>query len=399
MRRREFKFADLGEGITEGELTRWLVAEGELVEEDQVVAEIETDKAIVEIPSPHAGIVEKLHAKEGDIIKVGQTLITYAEEDRTPKKVARVQRPSPGAVSFKEVHQRVGAHVLATPHVRRLARESSVDIEQMIGTGPEGRVTDEDLERGKKGERLEIPEEERITAEQFERWGPIKRVPLRGTRRKIALRVAQTMRMTAPATFIEEADVASLMDLWVKQKGEAKKRKIKLTLLPFIMRAVVCSLKRYPSLNASIIGNEIIYKKYYNIGFAVDVDESLVVPVIKNVDKRSIFDLACELQDLSEKTRKRKATLSDLKGSSFSITNIGSIGGRYFMPIINYPDVAILGIGRVYEKPVVREGQVVVRPVMSLNLTFDHRMMDGATGARFVNDIIEQFKNPKTLIS
>ncbi len=407
----EFKFADLGEGITEGELIKWLVSEGETVQRDQTVAEVETDKAIVEIPSPYAGVVEKLHAQEGDLIKVGQTLITYHSEEgktapKAPSKTKTKTKSKPKSavassgqkgVTSKQIRRRIGQPSLATPHVRRLAREQGIDLENLVGSGPEGRVTETDLTRG-GGKRLPVPEEEGVTVEQMEKWGPVKRVPLKGTRRKIALHMAQAMRMTAPVTHIDEVDVSNLVALRATKKEEAAQHNVKLSFLPFILRAVVNGLKRFPSINASIVGDEMVFKEFYNVGFAVDVEESLFVPVIKKCDQKDFYEIATELQDLSNKARERKIDLADLKGSSFSITNLGSIGGRYFTPIINYPDGAILGIGRAHDRPWVNEGKVHSRPVMSLNLTFDHRVTDGATGARFTNYLIEQLENPEGLL-
>lgn len=411
----EFKFADLGEGITEGELVRWLVKEGDTVKEDQSLAEVETDKAIVEIPSPVSGAIEKLHVPEGETIQVGAVLVSFAEggsvipaapktEKLQPAKQHPAKAPTSAmakavasrSVTQKQVRKRVAGPALATPHIRRLAREQGIELEKLIGTGPEGRITEADLARGPHA--LPVPVDEGITAEQFEKWGPIKRVLLKGARRKIALHMAQAMRLTAPVTHIDEVDVTGLLALRETKKREFEKQGVKLTILPLVMRAVVAGLKKFPSLNASLVGDEVIYKKFYNVGFAVDVEETLMVPVIKDVEKKSLVDIARELQDLSIKARERSIDLADLKGSSFSITNLGSIGGRYFTPIINYPDGAILGLGHVHKRPWVEENKVTSRPVMSLNLTFDHRVTDGATGARFTNFLIEQLENPESLL-
>lgn len=378
----DFKFADLGEGITEGELVKWLVNEGDTVEKDQPILEIETDKAVVEITSPFSGVVQALHFKPGDIVHVGDTLMSFAEEGEGTKE-----------------EKEPAEHALATPHTRRLARELGINIEDVSGTGPGGRVMDEDLRRlaTDRGIAATPPPEAELSAEQFEKWGEIERVSLKRVRRKIARHMIQARRLTAPVTHIDEADVGELVKIRDEMRPKAAKRGAKLTFLPFLIRALETALKQFPSLNASIVGNEIIVKKYYNIGFAVDTEDGLLVPVVKNVESKSLLDLAVELQELSDKARQRKLELADLKGSTFSITNIGSIGGRYFTPIINYPDCAILGLGRVYEKPIAKEGHVVTRPVMSLNLTYDHRITDGATGARFVNHVIERLEDPQLL--
>lgn len=408
---REFKFADLGEGITEGELVKWLVQAGDVIKEDQPVAEVETDKAIVEIPAPYSGTVEQLNFKEGDVVQVGDVLMTISEEGAAPKALKKPQRAPakeapPKPVAEVPVAKGLAIPVLATPHVRRMAREKELDLEKITGTGPGGRVTEEDLRAAQAGVHYETAAvkhiiassaDEALSLEQFEKWGEIERRPLKGIRRTIAHHMVQAQLLTAPVTHIDEADVGELVRIRKEMKAKAAAKGVKLTYLPFLIRAVQTGLRQFPMLNATIIGDEIIIKKYYNIGFAVDTEEGLLVPVIKKVGDKSILDLAAELQELSDRARQRKLDLTDLKGSSFSITNVGSIGGRYFTPIINYPDSAILGIGQLYEKPVVRAGHVVARPVMSLNLTFDHRITDGATAARFINHVKERLEDPQLL--
>ncbi len=415
---REFKFADLGEGITEGELVQWLVKAGDSVKEHDPVAEVETDKAIVEIPSPYSGKVEKLNFKEGDVVRVGNVLMTFSGEEEAggetgaapkeaPVKPAKKAKPEKAASApVQDPSTLANIPALATPHTRRLAREKDIDIDLLQGTGPAGRITDADVIRASQGMRDEkaavkhiiaSSADEALTIEQFEKWGEIERKPLKGTRRTIAHHMVQAQLLTAPVTHIDEADVGELVKVREEMKEKAAAKGAKLTYLPFIIRAIQTGLRDFPALNATIIGDEIIYKKYYNIGFAVDTEEGLLVPVIKNVEDKSLLDLAAELQDLSNRARERKIDLTDLKGSSFTTTNLGSIGGRYFTPIINYPDSAILGIGQLYEKPVVRQGHIVARPVMSLNLTFDHRIADGATAARFVNHVKERIEDPQLL--
>ncbi len=410
----EFKFADLGEGITEGELVKWLVKVGDQVKEHDPVAEVETDKAIVEIPSPYSGAVETLNYAEGDVVHVGDVLMTFtgageaaaapAEQEALPE-VAEKEAASP-AVPTPTRPSGMHLPALASPHTRRLARELGVDIEQIKGSGTGGRVTDEDVRRGQETERSEkaavkhiikSSADEALSVEMFSKWGEIERKPLNSTRRHIAQHMVQAQLLTAPVTHIDEADVGDLVDVRMQMKEKAAKKGAKLTYLPFMIRAVQTGLRDFPTLNATILGDEIIYKKYINIGFAVETEEGLLVPVIKNVADKSLLDLAVELQELSDRARSRKIDLADLKGNSFTITNLGSIGGRYFTPIINYPDSAILGFGQSYEKPVVRDGQVVVRPVMSLNLTFDHRIADGATAAQFVNHVKERLEDPQVL--
>ncbi len=406
---RDFKFADLGEGITEGELVKWDVKVGDEVKEDQIVAEIETDKAIVEIPSPYSGTVEALHFKAGDTLQVGQVLMSFdGGVEGTETKTAVVEE-SPTVEASVSVDSSIAASdkthlpALATPHVRRLAREQGVDLEHIQGTGPGGRIEAHDLDLAEQASpipvaaHIETPQETGLNIEQFEKWGEIEAKPLQGIRRKIARHMIQARNLTAPVTHIDEVDVSALMQIRDEMKPKAAEQGAKLTYLPFLIRAVQTGLKQYPALNATIVGDQIIFKKYYNIGFAVDTPDGLLVPVLKNVEDHSLLELAGELQRLSTQARERKIELNDLQGSTFTITNLGSIGGRYFTPIINFPDSAILGIGKIYEKPVVHQGQVVIRPVMSLNLTFDHRVTDGATGAYFVNHVKSRLEDPQLL--
>jgi pyruvate dehydrogenase E2 component (dihydrolipoamide acetyltransferase) len=420
---RRFKFADVGEGISEGELVKWLVKEGDTIKEDQIVAEVETDKAVVELPSPYAGTVEKIHHQEGETIRVGEVLISVSgDEEAKDQKKEPVEKPPVLEHTKKGLKKPISnwqaqdrdslkGPALASPHTRRVARERGVDLEA-VAANVSGIISESDVKRFAEGgghEAVEISPSisgiltdasragAEVSAEDIARWGPIDRVPLKGTRRKIAQHMTQAMLSTAPVTYMDEVDVENLLKIKNDQKKRAAEKGIKLSLLPFIMRAVETGLKHYPSLNASLIGNEIIYKNFYNFGFAVDTEDGLIVPVVKEIDGKSILQLARELQDLSDQARTRKIEIANLKGSSFTITNLGSIGGRYFTPIINYPDGAILGLGRVYEKPVVKNGHVVTKPMMSLNLTFDHRVTDGATGARFINYLIKRIENPQQL--
>ena len=380
----EFVLPDLGEGITEGEIRRWLVKEGDAVNEHQTILEVETDKAVVEVPSPKKGYVQKIRKLEGEIAKVGDILLTIAEnlEDTKEKKE---EKKSFGVVgSLPEAED-----ILATPAVRNLAKRLGVNLEKIKGTGLMGRIKEEDVMKASGGAKD-------ITKDQY---GSVERVLIKGLRRSIAKNLLASMRTAAFVTGMDDADVSSLWRLREKEKKAALSKGIRLTFLPFLIKAVQHALKEHPMLNASVdeAGEEIIVKKYYNIGVAVDTTEGLMVPVVKDVDKKTILELAKELQELSEKAKERKIKLDELKGSTFTISNFGSFGGTYATPIINYPDVAILGTGKISDRPWVKDGQIVIRKIISLSLTFDHRVIDGAEAAKFLNKVIGYLEDPDSI--
>ncbi|NJD77989.1 MAG: 2-oxo acid dehydrogenase subunit E2 [Candidatus Methanoperedens sp.] len=407
----DVKFPDVGEGVTEGTLVKWLVKEGEEIKADQAVAEIETDKAIVEIPSPKAGKILKLIGKEGDVIKVGSTLASLAlpgEAAKVPEAPeakppeAKPPEAKPPEAKPPEKPAEMPGRVLATPSTRRLARELGVDISKVKGTGPGERVTDEDIRKVK--EAPEVPETRPPEIVQPEVAPEMKaleeRIPIKGIRKTIGERMVLS-KFTAPhVVSMDEADVTELVKLREKDKKIAEEKGIKLTYLAFIVKAVTVALKQHPYLNASLDPkkNEIVLKRYYNIGIAVDTPEGLMVPVIKDADRKSIMELAKETEKLAEEARTRKIKLPDLKGNTFTITNIGSIGGLFSTPIINPPDVAILGIHRIRDMPVVIGGEIKVRSILPLVLSFDHRVLDGAQAARFMNTLIDHLKDPDLLL-
>ncbi|MBI1978730.1 MAG: 2-oxo acid dehydrogenase subunit E2 [Candidatus Aenigmarchaeota archaeon] len=415
---KEFKFPDIGEGIEEGEIVKWHVKEGDKVEEHQVVGEVETDKAVAEIPSPYSGIVLKINFKEGETVKVGQVLFVIGEEGETVSETKpEVKAPvfkAAGAVGYLEeapeeedVQPRhvvakpvtVESAVLATPIVRNLARQLGVDITKVVGTGPEGRITEDDVKKSIETTEEKSPEIKKVR--KYDMWGYVDHVPLKGIRKSIARHMVESVKHIPHVATMDEADVTELAKLREREKIKAQEKGIKLTYLPFIMKACVAALKEFPLLNATLDeeNEDIIVRKYYSIGFAVDVDgEGLVVPVIKYAENKSILDIAKELQDLAEKARIKKLDLNDMRGGSFSITNYGSIGGIFATPIINYPESAILGMGRIYEKPLIVEGKIEVRKVLPLSLVFDHRVADGAYAARFLNALILNLKNPEKLL-
>ena len=413
----EFKFPDIGEGLTEGEIVRWLVKEGDEVKEGQPLVEVETDKALAEKPSPKTGVILKILAKEKEIVKVGQVIVVIGQKGEAlapappprPKSVGVVGEleEAPEEVSAAPARVEaakpalVGEHALAAPAVRALAKELGIDINKVKGTGPEGRVLEKDVRQAvevKAKPTEEVKEVKKV--KKYDLYGYVDRIPLRGVRRSIAKAMVKS-KYTAPhVTAMDEADVTELWKIREKEKKAAEKKGIKLTILPFIIKAVIAGLGEHPYLNASLDdeNEEIILKKYFNIGLATDTPEGLMVPVVKNATDKSIFQLAQELTQLVEKARNRTIDLADLKGGTFTISNYGALGGIYATPIINYPEVAILGVGKIKDTPVVRNGKVVVRKILSLALSFDHRVVDGAEAARFLNTVIARLEDPDLIL-
>ena len=406
----EFRLPDIGEGVAEGEVVKWLVKEGEEVKENQPLVEIMTDKVNVEIPSPKKGRIQKCMAKEGEVVKVGQVLIVIAEGEAVDVPPATpTTRPSPPALEKmptpakpqeisttptpQPLQQR---EILATPATRKLARDMGVDLSLVQGTGRGGRITDEDVERFKQLGRTAAAVAVTVTGPR----GVEELVPLRGIRRKVAEHMVKSKSTAAQVTHVEEVDMTEIVQLREKAKASAEKREVKLTYLPFIVKALIPALKQYPYLNATLDDekSEIVLKKYYNIGMATDTEQGLVVPVIKDAEHKSINQLAAEIAGLSEKARAGQLALNEIQGSTFTITNVGGIGGVFATPIINYPEVAILGVHKITKRPVVKDNQIVVRDMTYISLSFDHRVLDGAMAARFVSAIKQYLEDPKLLL-
>ena len=403
---RQFKFPDVGEGITEGEIVRWLVKEGDEVKTDQVIAEIETDKAVVEMPTPYSGTILKIHFKEKDIVKVGQVLVTIGEKGEAvfEKPAAEPLEGAPAAgpsvvgviIDSKEVIR----EILAAPKVRKLALDLGVNLKTVRGTGPEGRITEDDVQAAKEAAAAPPPEAEPKVVvkikEKFDFYGELERLPLRGVRRATARRMHESVSTAAHVTHFDVADVTGLATIRERFKAQGEAKGVRLTYLPFIIKAILAALRAHPLLNATLddAGEEIIIKKYYNFGIAVDVPDGLIVPVVKAVEQKTVFELAQDIRDLAEAARKRTLDLADLKGGTFSITNVGMIGGEAATPIINYPEVAILAAMKIADRPRVVNGELRVVKTLPLCLSFDHRVVDGAEAARFVNDVIAKLEDP-----
>lgn len=459
----EFKFPDVGEGITEGELLAWKVKEGDVVAEDQTLAEIETDKAVVEMPSPRAGRILKLHAEEGETIEVGQVIVTIEEgaAAAAPAPVAAAS-PAPAAVAAappappvpppppasqveEEEEFYTGSvigqleeapdepdepgaptaataagdtssvKVLAMPSVRALAKELGVDLSVVHGTGPGGRILRQDVEDHAEAAvygrpTVSAPAVAVAEVETAEAWmggalgqdehGVVERVTFKGIRRTMARRMAESLAKQAQVTTTDDVDITIIRRIREKERTLAAERGIRLTYLAFVIKAVAAALQRFPRINSVLeeTCEELVLKRYYNIGIAIDTKAGLVVPNIKDAESKGIFKIAEEVVDLVERAQERRLDLSELRGGTFTITNYGAIGGTYATPVTNYPEIAILGMGRVRDLPVARKGEIVIRQMLPLSLTYDHQVIDGAEATRFLNLVISYLEDPDLLL-
>ena len=420
-----FSFPDVGEGIHEGKLVEWLVSKGQTVEEDQAIVKVETDKAVVELPAPESGQIVEIHVEEGSLIHVGDSLVTISSDGETAvvedtgaaKTVAEEpskenttdeKAPIPGSSSpssTEEMRKRI-MRPPATPHTRALARELNVDLSSLKGSGPGGRITDEDV-RGAGSGKIPGPKRAPSTASvkttvTTSETVSEERIPMTHLRKVIADAMTDSKRRSAHVTHVDEADVTELYHHYKEVKESVKDRfDVRLTILPFFVKALVSALKEHPLVNSSVDedSEEIILKKYYNVGIAVDTDEGLIVPVVKNADSKDIVTIAAEIDDMATRARNRTISLDDLKGGTCTITNMGALGGILATPIIHQPEVAILGMHAIKDRPVVRNGEIVIRKMMYLSLSFDHRIVDGAEAGRFMNHIVELISNPILLMT
>jgi pyruvate dehydrogenase E2 component (dihydrolipoamide acetyltransferase) len=460
MARFEFKLPDIGEGVTEGEIVAWHIKPGDVVKEDAPMIDIMTDKATVTITSPKAGKVAETRGSVGDVVAVHAVLVVFDLGGASERPEASAQgngqangqangKNEPAATAVGDIKETLpgfgtpprasgggGASAassgglsatgyfnekpLATPATRKLARDMNVDLRSVPPTGPQGRVTRTDVEGfakapaadARSAPQVPSPSTPPSAGAAASAFPPVKiappaagqaaleeRVPFAGVRRKIAQRMAQSKHTAAHFTFVEECDVTALKALRARLKPQAEAQGVKLTFLPFIVKACVAALKKHAVLNSALdeTTNELVYRKYYNIGIAASTDAGLMVPVVKDADRRSLVDIAREIDRLGADAKAGKAKMDDLQGSTFTITSLGADGGLFATPILNFPEVGILGVHQMKQKPVVRDGQIVIGDVMLLSLSFDHRIVDGHVGAAFAYDVIRYLENPDRL--
>lgn len=404
----EFKLPDVGEGITTGDIKKWHVKKGQRIEEDETLVDIETDKAVVELPSPVGGIVEDVRFDEGSTANVGDVLAVIKEEAEKAGQT-RAEQPAPEEPAKTEqrkeppkpVAQEPKVPILATPATRMLARELNVSLETVKGTGPGGRLMDEDVRKAaKKPEKPEKPEKKEPAPQPSVTAAGEKRVPLRGIRRTISDNLLKSMLSTAQVSLMDDADVTALIEMR-ERINEGLPDDTKVSYLAFTVKAVITALREYPYLNASVDDEkkEIVIKRFYNIGIAVDTPRGLIVPVVKDADRKSLVEISKEIKNLVLMGNDGKIGLEQLKGGTFTIANIGSIGGLFSTPILNYSESAILEMQQIRDMPRVVDGEVVARKVMNLSLTIDHRIIDGAKGQLFLNEVKKYLEKPELLFA
>jgi pyruvate dehydrogenase E2 component (dihydrolipoamide acetyltransferase) len=427
----KFKLPDIGEGIHEGEIVKWFIKPGDEIKEDDILLEVQNDKAVVEIPSPVDGKVLEVHVDEGTVSVVGDVLVTIdagdanpeeeeeeEEEEGTPEAEPAKEeaKPSaPAADTANEDEADSGARVIAMPSVRKYARDKGVTISKVSGTGKNGRVVKEDIDTflngGTKAEATadsSAQAEEKAATEAPQKSEPVSipvgeqetRVPFKGVRKAIAKAMVNSKHTAPHVTHMDEIEVSALVAHRKEYKAIAAEQGTKLTYLPYVVKALTAALRKFPALNASIddANDEIVYKNYFNIGIAADTEHGLFVPVVKDADRKSIFALADEINELAVKARDGKLSGAEMKGGSATISNVGSARGLWFTPVINHPEVAILGIGRIEEKPVVKNGEIVAAPVLALSISYDHRLIDGVTAQNALNHVKRLLNDPQLLL-
>jgi pyruvate dehydrogenase E2 component (dihydrolipoamide acetyltransferase) len=417
----DVKLPKLGEGADSGVVVGIFVKEGETIAKDQPILELENEKAVASIPSTAAGVVEKIHVKSGDRVGVGQRLLTLAGGSVAPvaeaaakpaaKKAAAKSAPAPEPEEepvAEEVLDEAGddsAVLVASPSLRRMARELGIDLRKVRGSEAGGRIVTSDVRayiaRLQKAAikpaaaAAGAPAKPAPQQVDFSQWGPILKKPVTPLRQVIARRMGESWSSVVRVTQFDDIDFSRVGELRKKYAADYEKKGVKLTLTPFVLKAVAATLKQHGIFNSSLdeVANEIIIKEYIHLGIAVDTDQGLLVPVIRDVDKKSMLDLARELEQLAAKARDRKVTAEEMKGGTFTISNQGAIGGAHFTPVINLPEVAILGLGRGALKPVVRDGKIEARLLTPVALSYDHRVIDGGNAARFIVDLLKAFEN------
>lgn len=435
----KFKFADIGEGIHEGKLLKWMFDVGDEVKDGDTLFLVETDKVNAEIPSPVDGVIKKLLAEQGDTIHVGDVVVEIDDGEEsesleeksekkgeTRKETIDEGKDMAGVVGELEVGENVlessdenegkeeitsKKKSLATPVARKLAKDLGIDINSISGSGANGRVMKEDIYKASEmKEKCDQKDDSKgnnkksyikdIDIPKIKIDGEVERVKVSKMRKTIAENMVLSKSVIPHASSMDDFDVSELVEFRKEQKEIADKQGIKLTYMPFIIKAITLALKEYPILNSSydMENEEIILKKYYNIGIAVDTPEGLMVPVVKNADRKGILEISKEMNDLIEKSQNRTIGLENLRGGTFSITNYGAVGSTYGVPVIKYPEAAILGIGRITKKPVVKDGEIVIRDIVPISLSIDHRIIDGADAGRFLNKVKEYLQDPMLLL-
>ncbi|HEO8420759.1 dihydrolipoamide acetyltransferase family protein [Niallia sp. FSL W8-0635] len=420
----QFRLPDIGEGIHEGEIVKWFVKPGDKVQEDDVLCEVQNDKAVVEIPSPVEGTVEEVLVEEGTVAIVGDVLITFDapgyenlqfKGDHADEAPAAEEAKPEAAEESKAQEADVdpSRRIIAMPSVRKYARDKGVEIQLVSGSGKNGRISKEDIDAHLNGgaapasqpaaeaapaetTTTEAPKPLAIPEGDF----PETREKMSGIRKAIAKAMVNSKHTAPHVTLMDEIEVSNLVAHRKKYKEVAAAKGIKLTFLPYVVKALTSALKEFPALNTSLddATSEIVHKHYYNIGIAADTEKGLLVPVVKNADRKGIFNISNEINELAVKARDGKLAPAEMKGASCTISNIGSAGGQWFTPVINHPEVAILGIGRIAEKAIVKDGEIVAAPVLALSLSFDHRMIDGATAQNAMNHIKRLLNDPELLL-
>ena len=423
-----FNFPDIGEGLEEGTIVEWLVKKGQKVEAGDLLVTMETDKVVAEIPSPKSGTISALYGKEGETIHVGDALVEIEIEgvagEEAVKEVEKgsdleaIKEEGAGVVGTLEIagssavlsgsteglsemvtpEKTTAKKVLATPVARAMAKDLSVDIQQINGTGPAGRITKEDVIRF--AENTATPATTSSVETTVAESNRVEVEPLSQIRKTIAKNMIRSKHNAAHMSLFEDVEISELDRIRKQYKENYADEGVKLTYLAFIIKAVTQALKKHKALNSEMDteNDKMLYKKYYNIGLAVDTDKGLVVPVIRNTDKLSIKEIAREIQVISEKAREGKLSMDDFKDGTFTITSYGSIGGKYAVPVINYPQAAILGVGRISKQPVVKDDQLAVGLVLPLSITVDHRIVDGGEVSRFINTVMGYLADPVMLI-
>jgi len=413
----DVRLPKLGEGAESGTVVTVFVKEGDQIQKGQTILELENEKALAPIPSPVAGKVGKLRVKEGDKLSVGQVILSVDNgaaaapakaEAGTPKHELRqkAEPKEPEAVEEDEAPAPSGLPAAASPTVRKVARELGIDLTRVRGSEPGGRIVMADLRawierlqklaaQSQKREGERPREASKAESIDFSRWGEISKKPLSPLRKTISERLSESWRTIPHVTQFDEADITAINDLRKKLSAAYESKGARLTLTSFALKAVVATLKKHPIFRASLdeAAQEVVYKEYYHIGVAVDTEQGLIVPVVRDADKKSLLELSRELNELAEKARARKVSLQELQGGTFTISNQGGIGGAHFTPIINKPEVAIVGLGRGTLKPIAKNGKIEARLMMPLGLSYDHRVIDGGAAARFIVDLVAAFEN------